>query len=319
MFQREAAQSGSRCYSHRGPSGTYVLDVIRSNPGVGLIFIRKNNALFSDHSELPQEAEIEVSDRFENKGVITVRRDPFTQELLYSYESLTDQDPLQYGDLGREGKRFRTYNEWNDLSVQRQHYYHNVVAGMGSYLYSKNPAIGDISLMRAQGWNFGDNCGGHGGVHRDEKLTVMMLSGPGIQAGELMARSKWKTVAWHSDLDRNPEVQIYSDSSLTYPTVVDLVPTILNWLGYGEEALTNFAHSGFSQHLQAWDRKQAQEFPRDAVSLVSELAQKMAPNLGLKPSNYAGEFSRLLQFIPLQQPHLEDLNHFHEDGNQLSL
>jgi len=50
-----------------------------------------------------------------------------------------------------------------------------VVAGMGGYLYSNNPAIGDVSVMHSQAWNFGDNCGGHGGVHREEKLIMMMV------------------------------------------------------------------------------------------------------------------------------------------------
>jgi hypothetical protein len=51
---------------------------------------------------------------------------------------------------------------------------------MGSYLHSDNPAIGDLTVMNSQGWNFGDNAGGHGGLHREEKITVMIASGPGI-------------------------------------------------------------------------------------------------------------------------------------------
>lgn len=38
--------------------------------------------------------------------------------------------------------------------------YHNAVAEMGSFLYSQNSTIGDVTLMHAQGWNFGENSGG---------------------------------------------------------------------------------------------------------------------------------------------------------------
>src|SRR5262249_15327560 len=144
-------------------------------------------------------------------------------------------DPLAYGDLA-DG-RWRTYNEWNDLSVERQHAYHNAVAGMGAYLYSTNSSIGDITAMHAQGWNFGDNAGGHGGLDRDEKLTAMMISGPGITPGALMS-----------------EVRVGGEGSVrpTNPTVLDIAPTVLRWLGYGDHALEDFARGDFPAHLDAW-------------------------------------------------------------------
>lgn len=67
--------------------------------------------------------------------------------------------------------------------MENEAYYHNAVAGVGAYLYSKNPAIGDVTVFHSQGWNFGDNAAGHGGLHQGEELTIMLASGPGILAG----------------------------------------------------------------------------------------------------------------------------------------
>ena len=216
-------------------SRTTVIDALKANPGVGLIFIRDNNERISVDSPLPSPMAIRVMDRFSNSGTIAVSREEITGELLFKYrvDEESRRDPLGYGQLGRGAGTTGTYNEWNDLSVAAgaDHYYHNAVAGIGSYLYSSNPAIGDLLITHSQGWNFGDNGGGHGGIHRGEKLTFMMVSGPGVAPGELLARSRSGTHA---------------------PTLLDIAPTTLDWLDYPDDALDRFARDGFEPYLRKW-------------------------------------------------------------------
>jgi hypothetical protein len=238
----------SEILSYRGgsASSTTVIDALKGNPGVGVIFTREGNELFSVDAPLPSRMKIRVMDRFSNSGTITVTRDQSSKELLYHYRVDEDspEDPLGYGQLGRNGGTTGTYNEWNDLSVGEEHYYHNTVAGIGSYLYSKNPAIGDVLIMHSQGWNFGDNGGGHGGIHREEKLTFMMVSGPDVTPGELLARSRYRTAG-----DNN--IEAYTNGTHA-PTLLDVTPTALHWLGYPEGALDRFATDGFEPYLRNW-------------------------------------------------------------------
>jgi hypothetical protein len=46
---------------------------------------------------------------------------------------------------------------------------------MGSYLYSANPSIGDVTVVHAQGWNFGGNSAGHG---EGRALAIRRLAHP---------------------------------------------------------------------------------------------------------------------------------------------
>src|SRR5262249_11061806 len=180
--------STTQVMSYR-PGGTTkptLLATIKKNPGVGLIFIRQSNDSISSNPGdlLPSTMDILVTDRFGNKGTIRVHRDIPTGQFVYSYRVERDSpdDPLGLS-FGDHEWHSGTYSEWTDRSVKQHDYYRNAVAGMGSYLFSKNPAIGDITVMHRQGWNFGDNSGGHGGLNDEEKRTLMMVSGPGIKAG----------------------------------------------------------------------------------------------------------------------------------------
>ena len=129
-----------------------LLEVLEGIPAVGLIFVRRNNHLLEVEAPLPEEMEILVMDRFSNRGWITVRRDDETAQLLFGYrlDSDTKKDPLGYLDPGSAAV-WKTYQEWNDWCIERETYYHNAVAGMGAYLYSNNPSIGDLTLMHSQG------------------------------------------------------------------------------------------------------------------------------------------------------------------------
>lgn len=292
--------------------GARLLDTLKKNPGVALVFVRRRYG--------PDGGEILVFDRFGNEGWIRVKRDPATSELLYAYAPASARDPLGYAEPRENanavampaaaGERYRTYGEWNEISVQRGHYWHNVVAGMGSYLMSDNPAIGDLTLMNAQGWNFGDNAGGHGGLHREEKLTVMIASGPGIHPGELLASARYET---------GDDGSLRPSTRTTYPTVVDVVPTALHWLGYGDRALTAFARDGFREQVDRWVQGQRRGYPDDFASLLDQAMVGLPADARVNPRAFGDRLRRLFRFIELQQPDLRRSGRYPEDGNLLDL
>lgn len=294
-----------------GP-GAPLLRALEQLPAVGLIFVREANGSLAPGSPLPDRMRIRVSDRGGNAGTITVQRDPDTGVLLFHYrvDPESARDPLGYGDLGRGEGTWGTHAEWNDRSVERRHAYHNAVAGMGSNLYSANPSIGDVTLMHAQGWNFAGNSGGHGGLHREEKLSVLMVSGPGIAPGELMA------VARHA----SEGARVVTARTTTHPTVLDVAPTALVWLGFDETALGDFAREGFAEHLRAWIAAQREDLlgNLDDVENLNQ-ALREAGFSELRISRFRGRLARLLAFLPQQPPPLPDPGDARADGNLLSL
>jgi len=300
-------------------SNSRLMEALRSSPGVDLIFIRKSNDEIGTAPKLSGYMEISVFDRMGSEGLITVKRDTDSRELLYQYESKSANDPIRYMGSGPGEDRFRNYNEWNDLSVIRNHYYHNVVAGMGSYLYSKNPAIGDVTLMHSQGWSFGDNAGGAGGVHAEEKRTVMLFSGPGVKTGELKSRARYQT----SGSQRKDQVHVKNSSHETYPTVVDSIPTILNWLGYGDRALSQFAadptQTGFQQHLKQWVGGQQTLYFEDFIQELNERVKKVTPQSSFDADKYRLFLKRFFRFMLHQKPAELNGDFPLEDGNQLIL
>jgi hypothetical protein len=305
-----AARGGAR-------STKTVLEALFANPGVALLFIRRENGAISASAPLPETMEIDVRDRAGNRATISVRKG--AGEPVYGYR--VDEgtaDPLGYYEGERRGRwHYGTYAEWNDFSVREKHYYHNAVAGMGSYLYSSNPSIGDITGMHAQGWNFGDNSGGHGGIHREEKLTVMMVAGPGIARGELLARATRRA---RVGADGTPSV--VDEEAPAYPTVVDAAPTLLRWLGLGDRALSDFARDGFAEHLRAWVSAERRACADNAMALIADAID--GADLGIDFSDRFQEklrlrFARLCEGLPAGPPRLPDFRDFREDGNLLDL
>ncbi|MGZ3669919.1 MAG: hypothetical protein ACXWR4_08450 [Bdellovibrionota bacterium] len=298
--------------SLRGNAG--LMEKLKTLPGVGLIFIRKQNSQFIDDGVLPPRLEIVVLDQKGGEGLITVTVDPQSKERIYHYKVESGKsDPLMYGDLGRG--TYGTYAQWNRWSVERGHFYHNAVAGMGSYLYSSSPAIGDISMMHEAGWNFGENLGGHGGLESGEKLTVMLASGPGVGRGELMARAPFVAGA-DGKLSYSP----YETS----PTNLDVAPTALSWLGYasirGEGELTRFSRNGFAAYLKNWTDFQKKSCAQDGGALIGQLAS--GKGIDLQPAGKTalqGRLSRLCYFLGRESPVLPDYNASKEDGNLLEL
>ncbi len=280
-----------------------LLETLRANPGVGLIFIRKNNTEISMWAEPPASMEIFVMDRFANTGHIRIKRDS-SGELTFGYkvDKESPHDPLGYTDLDRNNWTFKNYSEWNDHSIEKQYYYHNVVAGMGSYLYSTNPAIGDVTVMHSQGWNFGDNSGGHGGVHAEEKITIMLVSGPEISGGELLAKSA------------------HDPAHVHYPTVLDIAPSVLKWLGFSDKDIRKFAVNDFAPYLQEWIKKHNETCSTEAVMLVEEIAVAAKSPFTFSPTlrtSMERTFDQLCKGLPANLPPLPDLNGFSFDGNYL--
>jgi hypothetical protein len=315
--------SYSQILRYRGgdDSATTVMDALGANPGVGLIFIREENDQIAPSAPLPATMHIRVRDRFSNTGRITVWRDQKTRQLVFRYQvdRSSRVDPLGHGELGQGEGTVGTYSEWNDRSAAAasRHYYHNAVAGVGSYLYSNNPAIGDVLVFHSQGWNFGSNGGGHGGIHRGEKRTLMLVSGRGVQPGRpLRARSRYRTL---------PDGTVVEyDRGLHYPTLLDIVPTALTWLGRPADALETFARGGFEPYLLEWNRAQrddilAQLGGADAV----ERALGEAGFNDFRIGQFRRRLKRLLEFVALagreESLDLPDYRHFRTDGNQLVL
>ena len=190
-------------------------------------------------------------------------RKDLPEKLEFAYSPLTKRDPLGYFSASphpRKGNYF-SFEEWNDFFVEQEHYYPNIPGGMGTYLYSTNPALGDVLVMHSQGWNFGAYAGNHGGIHRGEKKTFLLVSGPTVTEGPLMAR----------------DVR----GRFHYPTLLDMAPTALEWLGYGPKALTRFSREHFAIYLEEWRKNQRQEATAYYTKIpdFSEFLEEFSPGI----------------------------------------
>lgn len=278
----EGGCTWSRRPSYRevlGYRGGKLLAALREHQGVGLIFIRKENELFSRSLSLPEKCEIDVLDRDGNRGTLTVTRGSGTGELSFHYrtEEGSGRDPLGYEEWGRGDGTSGTYNEWNEWTLDQD--YVNAVGGVGAYLYSTHSAIGDVLLMHAEGWNFGDNLGGHGGIHRLEKTTFLLASGPGVETGELRSASVERGTG-HS------------------PTLLDLAPTALEWLGHSREDFEAFGREEFPRYLDSWIRSQREDILSHLDRMDSlERAKADAEMEALSLAPLGPRIERLLQFM----------------------
>src|SRR5262249_45979328 len=101
---------------------------------------------------------------------------------------------------------------------------------------------------------------------------------------------------------------------------LDIAPTVLSWLGYGDQALAEFARSGFDAQLDAWVAMQRAEI----LANLDNLRQLNAKphELGfddVRISDFRAHIDRLLAFLPSRAPvRPHDLDP-HTDGNQLDL
>ena len=325
-WSRRPGTSQILSYRPAGAGMPTLLETLKKNPGVGLIFIRSGNDSITSTPGVPlaETMDVLVTDPFDNRGTIRVRKDAPTGQFVYSYRVEKDsrEDPLGL-ELGDRNWHSGTYSEWTDRSVRQHDYYRNAVAGMGSYLYSKNPSIGDITVMHRQGWNFGDNSGGHGGLHQEEKQTIMMVSGPNVKAGDNLTATGHYSVA---DPSRPDSRVVYAEAGRpVYPTVVDPAPTALQWLGYGDKALGNFARNGFESYLKDWTAAQNRECSTNVAKLIVESLHRTdyESQYHFTADDLQGSiqeiFDSLCTALPATIPKLPDFRDYTADGNLLDL
>lgn len=273
--------------------GFPLLTVLRGDPAVGLTFIRENQR--EDIEKGPMR--IHVWNENNQEGLILVKKDPVTHQLFFAYEcaQIGRQDPLGYGDEYKN--QWLTYHQWNDISIQQKKSpYHNVVAGIGSYLYSKNPSIGDILLVAKRDWSFSSNMAGHGGILREEKQTSMIVSHGNLTPGVL------RTERGH------------------HPTVLDLTPTILDWLGYSAGDMEAFAKTGaFDAHMRQWIQIQEDSLLSTAPDFLQLLAKEAHYGILMKETEFQKRLKRFLQFMPKSFVPTKDLSRHRLEGERLSL
>lgn len=301
---------------------------LKGHPANGLIFVRHENGEIAENSDLPEQMHIQVIDRHGNEGVILVRRDPQSRELIYGYhlEAQSKKDPL--GIFAPQGGAvspiWMTYQEWNQKSIDLDHFYQNPVAGVGSYLYSANPAIGDVTVMHSSGWNYGDNAGGHGGIHKKEKLTILMAAAPGVQTGELMANARYLTLP-PSAASQAPKLVPAPAGQLTYPSPLDIAPTVLSWLlpeekeGILERFALNESANGFHKNLEQWVARQRSDILEgiDQVGIQKFFEEQ---DIDVDPKVFLQNLEKLFEFIPKQpSPNFRKVKNYREDGSKLYL
>lgn len=151
----------------------------------------------------PAEGEIVI---FSRGGEARIRSREQGGETMYSYAVVEGDDPLGYSgspvaaklmDGGYHGSR-----EWKDATCALDQ--PDIVSQLPSLFES--PFCGDLFLVAAAGWDFEKgHRGSHGGFLRDEMRVPLIIAGPGIGNGEM-------------------------ETART----VDIVPTILDYLGYSD-------------------------------------------------------------------------------------
>ncbi len=290
-------------YKVRSDSEKSVFHTLLELESVGIVLVKEK---FKDHTIV-----IHVFDRFLNYAKIKIFRDSVSRELVYGYyHQGNDPFALEYVAAGKW--KYGTYQEWNDLSIDYDDYYHNPIAGIGSFMYSDNSALGDITIMHAQWWNYGVNAGGHGGFHKGEKRIVMLISTPESDKNrELFSKRKFNTV------NTAAGVILLESEERSYPSILDITPSILDYLGYGPDALTNFSRSkAFPKYLQEWMTSQRQELidglPK-SKDLQTLLESAGLQNMDISPLN--SKLLRLLDFFPKELPILPDMDEEHQDGS----
>ena len=143
---------------------------------------------------------------FSRRGQGLIRRRQLQEareDVLYSYSVLAGEDPLGYTESPEVaplvGTGFHPGRKWLQASVASR--YPDFVSQMVELMDS--PQVGDLVVFAAPGWSFHPrHASDHGGPLREEMLVPLVVSGPGIVAGEFGAVRQ-----------------------------VDVLPTILEYLG----------------------------------------------------------------------------------------
>jgi len=110
-----------------------------------------------------------------------------------------------------------------------------------------------------------------------------------------------------------------------HPTIVDPAPTVLQWLGYGDQALGNFARSGFESYLKDWTAAQNRECSANVAKMLVESLHRtdyesqyhfVADDL---KGSIQDIFNSLCTALPGTIPKLPDYLGYKAEGNLLDL
>ena len=120
----------------------------------------------------------------------------------YRYTVIDGTDPLGYAQTpaGRLREGYHSGREW--LAATAGLEYPDAVVALSEMFDARR--TGDLEIFAADGWDFSkENIGGHGSVVRTDMQVPMVFAGPGIPPGGTLPNAR----------------------------VVDLAPTIMEWLG----------------------------------------------------------------------------------------
>jgi hypothetical protein len=110
-----------------------------------------------------------------------------------------------------------------------------------------------------------------------------------------------------------------------YPTIVDPAPTALQWLGYGDRALGEFARSSFESYFKEWAGEQKQSCSNNVVQLLVESLRRTEyeAQYHFSADDLKGSieeiFSSLCLGLPQTIPTLPDFKTYEAEGNMLRL
>ena len=116
------------------------------------------------------------------RGIARIRTAGGETESTYSYKPLTG-DPLGYLDDAELAafieKGLHTSRAWLNATADRE--FPDIVPHLVPLLRTRR--AGQVVLFCEPGYSFVPERGGHGGVHRDDQLMTLYVSGPGVQPG----------------------------------------------------------------------------------------------------------------------------------------
>ena len=129
----------------------------------------------------------------------------------------------------------------------------------------------------------------------------LLASGPGIRPGDLRSGAEY--------------------GSINAPTLLDLAPTALDWLGYSREEYERFGREEFPRYLESWIRSQRSEILSQLDAMDSlERARKEANLETLSLAPLLPRIERLLLFIETDRDQtLSSLRARPMQGNLLEL
>lgn len=151
----------------------------------------------------PRTGEIAI---FSADGESRIRTREINGETRYMYEVVSGRDPLGYRDSPAAQRlmdgNYHSSREWLQATCALPQ--PDVVAQLPSVFES--PCCGDLFVISPEGWDFEKaNVSSHGGFLRGEMNVPLVIAGPHIRHGRIGAVRS-----------------------------VDLVPTILDYLGHGD-------------------------------------------------------------------------------------